>query len=1241
VKSLNILDHPICFTYPSWLAMSGWTGHIPFAMFLIDVLRPKVFVELGTHYGVSYCAFCQAVKELESETTCYAIDNWVGDAHSGFYGPEVLAQLREHHDPLYGGFSRLVQSTFDEAVKHFPDESVDLLHIDGYHTYEVVKHDFETWLPKLSKSGIVLFHDINVRESDFGVWKFWDEIKTMYPSFEFTHSHGLGLLKIGQHSSRSFQDFSSASKQDPVRIKEFFYQLGSRLETAQELQRLRSEFAQANDQTKTEHAQQLDTKDQLVESVRSELRQQAESITDARAQLSEQQKQLGKQAEELARGRKQLTIYETQLQQQSEELSRGRDQLTVYEGQLREKTAELTQIGEQVSHARAEKSAYESQLRQAEVTQKELLRKHTEQAEEIHKAWALKAGYELQLRQTEALVAKIQTRLQRKAEALDWIRLSRTWQLAYSWRRLAQQTLERLHFGPRPKFLGFIDGVEKVSGDDHSLNIWGWAYSTQAPITRVEAFLDDEYIGQLSYGSERPDVFDSYPSVAMANCGYADNLPVDSPFTDQRILTIRAFDARGNKHLYKRIIEPEITASNAVITDASNVVIETRVLPPPLTIKSSDAPVLSVVIPVFNHSSFTYDCLKSIKESLDQNPLKLEVIVVDDNSSDNTQEVMAQVDGVRVLANEENLGFIGACNRGASEARGEYLLFLNNDVLVDPHCFAELLTTFKLHPDAGLVGAKLLYPDGSLQEAGGIIWNDASGWNYGRLDDAEKPEYCYLREVDYCSGACLMIPRSLFCQLNGFDTRYSPAYCEDSDLAFRVKEAGFGVYFQPLAKVVHFEGVTSGKDTSEGVKSHQVINQKKLLIKWKRVLESHGEPGANPHLAKERKVRKRILVIDACVLTPDQDAGSLTVFNHIKIFRSLGYKVTFAPDNLHRDEKYTSDLQRMGVECLYWPYTPSLVSHLEAYGSHYDVVFIARAGVAHAHIDNIKTHCPQAKIIFDTEDLHFVREQRRAELENDPALAELALQRKEQELAVAAKSDCTLVVSHYEKEVLLQEDPRLNVTVIPIPRDILGGQVSNFGTRENILFIGGFQHPPNVDAVLYFVREIFPLVKKQLPDIRFYIIGSKAPAEVLELAADPSIIVTGYVDDLTSYFNKCRLSVAPLRYGAGVKGKVITSLSYGLPVVASGVACEGMQLVNGLEVLIADEPSEFASSVVRLYTDDSLWNKLSANGLNNVAKNYSFAATRKVFEDLFASLNHSARQSSVSVATSAISAAQA
>jgi len=225
----NPLDHPLCLELPRHVNAISWQEHIPFGMALVQMLRPKVLVELGVHTGDSYLAFCQAVAELGLDTACYGVDTWRGDEHAGFFGDEVLAELRKHHDARYGTFSRLVQSTFDEAARHLPDGAVTLLHVDGLHTYEAVAHDWETWKPKLGSGAVVLFHDINVRERDFGVWKLWEEIKAGRPHFEFKHGHGLGVLAAGPAVPPAMKEFFDLRGVAAESVRAFFFALGSRI----------------------------------------------------------------------------------------------------------------------------------------------------------------------------------------------------------------------------------------------------------------------------------------------------------------------------------------------------------------------------------------------------------------------------------------------------------------------------------------------------------------------------------------------------------------------------------------------------------------------------------------------------------------------------------------------------------------------------------------------------------------------------------------------------------------------------------------------------------------------------------------------------------------------------------------------------------------------------------------------------------------------------------------------------
>ncbi|HWE27121.1 MAG TPA: glycosyltransferase family 2 protein, partial [Polyangia bacterium] len=245
-----------------------------------------------------------------------------------------------------------------------------------------------------------------------------------------------------------------------------------------------------------------------------------------------------------------------------------------------------------------------------------------------------------------------------------------------------------------------------------------------------------------------------------------------------------------------------------------------------LVLPTSLDPEVSIIVPVFNQFAFTYGCLRSIAAHTDG--YSYEVIIVDDHSTDATATVLATVDGLRIVRNDKQLGFIGACNAGAAVARGRYVLFLNNDTDVRDGWLRELRRTFSDEPRAGLVGSKLVYPDGRLQEAGGIVWSNGMGWNVGRLADPDEPQFQYMRRVDYCSGACIMLPTKLFRALNGFDTHFAPAYYEDTDLAFRVTQAGYETLYQPRSEIVHFEGMTSGTDLKVGIKKHQVVNEKKF-----------------------------------------------------------------------------------------------------------------------------------------------------------------------------------------------------------------------------------------------------------------------------------------------------------------------------------------------------------------------------------------------------------------------------
>lgn len=618
------------------------------------------------------------------------------------------------------------------------------------------------------------------------------------------------------------------------------------------------------------------------------------------------------------------------------------------------------------------------------------------------------------------------------------------------------------------------------------------------------------------------------------------------------------------------------------------------------------APKASIVIPVYNKFPYTLACLQSIAHHGAK--LGFEVIVVNDCSSDETQAGLAEISGIHAIHNEQNLGFIGACNAGAAAASGEYLVFLNNDTQVTSGWLDSLIDTFDQHRNVGLVGAKLVYPDGRLQEAGGVVFSDASGWNYGRFGDPRDPAYNYVREVDYCSGAAIAIARTLFEQRGGFDTRYAPAYYEDTDLAFQVREAGLRVIYQPASVVIHFEGITSGTDTASGTKRFQVINQQKFAERWKDVLGKQPPAGTPIAVAREHRVVGRLLIIDATVPEPDKDSGSVRMVNLLRALVELGWKVSFGTENRAYAAGYTEQLQQLGVEMLFHPWMSEPANFLRDTGTLWDAVMLSRHYVATPILPLVRHYAPRARIVFDTVDLHYLREERAAELENSADLRRTAATTKLSELRLIKASDVSLVVSPVEQELLQRELPGARIEVLSNVHEVVGCRRS-FTERRDIFFVGGFQHQPNIDAVQWFVSAIWPAIALALPDVRFHIVGSRMPDSVRALATD-RIIAEGFVESLDEYLDGCRLSVAPLRYGAGVKGKVNQSMAHGQPVVATALAAEGMYLINDVDVLIADAPDQFAAAVVRLYQDESLWKRLSDAGLGNVERHFSFAAAK-------------------------------
>jgi GT2 family glycosyltransferase len=620
-------------------------------------------------------------------------------------------------------------------------------------------------------------------------------------------------------------------------------------------------------------------------------------------------------------------------------------------------------------------------------------------------------------------------------------------------------------------------------------------------------------------------------------------------------------------------------------------------------------PRVSIVIPVYGQAGYALGCLDSLARNASR--FSAEVIVFDDASPPETQVgVLAEVPWVRYVRAESNGGFLRACNAAVELARGEIVVLLNSDARVCEGWLDELIGAFDLFPNAGLVGSKLFNADGSLQEAGGIVWRDGSAWNYGRDDDPGRPEYGFARRVDYCSGAAIAIPKSLWQALDGFDPLYTPAYFEDADLAFRVRAAGREVWFQPLARALHYEGRTHGKDDKTGVKAYQVVNQRKFEARWGAALVEHGVRAENLLGEANRTVPNRLLILDALTPMPDRDAGSVLTLAMTSLFQQMGWAVSFAPaHNFAYEPKYTANLNRVGVETLYKPSVVDIDSLIAARPDAYDVILVFRHNVLSGIFDRLRAAYPLARILFHNVDLHYLRLLREAELKNNRQIANQAELARDSELELVARADCTIVTSAHEAGVLRAELPDAPIVVYPFTSEIRRA-IAPPRARLDVIFVGGFRHPPNVDAVWHFVGDVWPLLVDRLPpSARLILVGPDAPFAIRALA-DERIEVAGHVPDLTPMLERARVMIAPLRFGAGVKGKVISGLANGLPVVASPLAIEATGLEDRKHVLVAETPEQQAAAILELYADDQLWRQLQEGGYAFVEDNYSIEASR-------------------------------
>jgi len=605
------------------------------------------------------------------------------------------------------------------------------------------------------------------------------------------------------------------------------------------------------------------------------------------------------------------------------------------------------------------------------------------------------------------------------------------------------------------------------------------------------------------------------------------------------------------------------------------------------TFAQSNTPDVSVIVPAYAHLFETYRCLCAVLWQT--GGVAHEVILVDDRPDAPIVPYLAGFKGLRVRVNTSNLGFLRSCNEAAKIARGRYLVFLNNDTEVGVDWLAPMVAIAEADATVGMVGCKLLNPDGTIQEAGGIFRSDGWGEPYGKGGDAARGEYNFVRDVDCVTGACFLVPRARWEALGGFDDAYAPAFYEEFDLAVALHEAGLRVVYQPASEVTHFGSASYGTEARD---RQSLINHARFCRKWARYLATR--PAATDALFFARENRRDagvVLVIDDKVPEPDRHAGALTLFQYLVVLRDIGLKVVYCPEDL------------------------------AAHDRHVDHIWIARPSIAASWMDALQLHTG-APVYYYTHDLHYLREFRRFELDGDWWAREESMRLKRVECDIFARADVVLSPSTDEADIIRREVPSAEVRAIPpylfaaseAPPALVSAE--SFADRTDIVFVGGFDHPPNVDAAIWLAGEIFPLIHARVPQARLVILGNRPPQSVTSLAGG-DIVVTGYVPELTPYYERARMSVSPLRYGAGVKGKVVSSLQAGVPVVTTPIGGEGIGLRHGVDAMIGCDAAEIAACAINLFEDAELCARLASAGEAVVRERFSVAGATRAMRELF------------------------
>lgn len=632
---------------------------------------------------------------------------------------------------------------------------------------------------------------------------------------------------------------------------------------------------------------------------------------------------------------------------------------------------------------------------------------------------------------------------------------------------------------------------------------------------------------------------------------------------------------------------------------------------------SCQKPLVSIIILTFNKPALLLECLQSIANHTYGDH---EIILADNASSDRTHLLLDRLDGITILRNQENLDFIRGNNAACKQAKGKYLLFLNHDTAVLPGWCEALTSILETRPDCGAVGSRLIHMDGRLQESGCLVRPDGSTWGYGRGNaNPNHPAFMHVREVDFISGAGLMVRKELFDRLGGFDERYNPAYFEDADLCMSIKRLGFKVLIAPHSAILHRE---NGHISGRAFKLCQA-NYPKFREKFSRELDALPQQESELH-GRDRRHGKTILVMDDYVPDPARGAGMPRTRKMLLDLAALGHKVTYIPlTDATTHEPTVRELQLQGVEIFHGQLDLALL--LEERAGFYDTVIVCKPHHAEPMLWRMLKYFPKAHLIYDTEAIIFQREMDRALIEGRTLTQDHFADLKNREFAIMNQADSVIAVCEADRKTA-QAGTVKPVHVYGFPMEIHDA-APGFTARRNLLFVGGLTeaHAPNVDGLEIFLKESWPGIHQQLPECEMLVVGAN-PCQRIRNAAVEGVRLLGRVEDLKEIYAGARVVICPMRFGAGVPLKLAEAMAHGVPTIASRVAARGFGLEDGSVVGIASDSREFVTQVLSLYNNEQGWLKRQQAGLEFARRHFHPAIIREQLRLLLDSFQKQAKR---------------